>query len=188
MLSHIVKHLDLMPREAVLDEIKRAILATPPSDLPRRLHAVLDHYTELKRHEGVAFKNAVCNFVLWLGRMDGRASTPPPVEPTFKDPLMLIKFLPHKWFAIKIAQQDRTLKVTAYAISNAQSTLGVVNDKDSTHALLRQAQLKKLEIEVLIPHEGAYWRLVWVAESGTASIYNSTVGGYVVKPLKELLK
>jgi len=181
MLEEIVKHVELMSKEAVLEQIKKELIdAVVVSALPKRWPQVQQRLKDLERfQEGRPFQFHTVNFILWLNGVGGNVATVVPRAQTFTDPDNLIKYLPYSKYIVKLA--GKTIKIFPQHGTDRPIS------PDMAQAILRRAPAKEYVREVYVLHQGAMCQLMWINEDGMASIRVSR-DGYQVKPLKEILE
>jgi hypothetical protein len=181
MLEEIVKHVELMPKEAVLEQIKKELIeAVVNSAVPKKWTQVQQRLTELERFPaGRPFQFHAVNFILWLNGVGGNVGTFIPQPAVFRDSDTLIKYLPYSKYIVKLA--GKTIKIFP------QHGTDQPISPEMAQAILRQASGKEYVKEIYVLHEGEMCQLMWVNEDGMASIKISR-DGYQVKPLKEILE
>lgn len=184
MLEAIVKHVEMMPKDAVLDQIKRELIeATVGEGLPKRWATIEPRLKELDRcPEGRKFQFEVVNFILWINGMGGPGSThvKVPQAKTYTDPASFFRFLPYAKYTFKLA--DKALRIFPFDPRNGGQSLTAA----TAEALVRQTPDKEYRKEFYIDYENNHCQLMWINEDGLASVKTGR-DGYEVKPLKEIL-
>lgn len=179
MLEEIVKHVELMSKEAVVEQIRKELIEKVLSgSLPKRWPVIEEKLQALSRQpEGRAFQFHAVNFVLWINGMPSAAVHVPQPQ-TFTDPATLIKYLPYQKFVMRMG--DKLLQIFPGGTGEPGQPL----TRELAEAILRKVDDKEYRKEIFLT-QGR--RLMWVNEDGLASVRVST-SGYQVKSLKEFLE
>jgi hypothetical protein len=180
MLEEMIQHCQLMSREGVETEIKRALVDALVSGtkLPRRQEAIAERLDILKRSSNDRFPFAVTDFVMWLNG-ERATFTPAPAPPTFKDPVIIMNYLPYDTYKLNINHTTLELQPS----DSRNGTSGLVTKEDAKALLLK---LKNdFDYALFLKHDGIFCKIMWMREDGLTSVYFKS--GYLVRPLKELL-
>lgn len=185
MLEAIVKHVEMMPKDAVVEQIRRELIeAVLDKTMPKRWSSIEPRLKDLERcPEGRKFQFEVVNFILWINGMSGPGSTHVKVpEPKhYINPASFFHFLPYTRYTFKLA--DKALKIFPFDPRTGGQSITAA----TAEALVRQTPDKEYRKEFYINYENNHCQLMWINEDGLASVKSSR-DGYEVKPLKSILE
>lgn len=179
MLEEIIKHVEMMPKDAIMAQIRRELIeAVVAKALPKQWRVIDERLKDLElKAEGRTFIFHVTNFVLWINGVNGNVEIPR--AKVFQDTAVMIKFLPYRKYRM-------VLKGQLIQIFPATNEPGSVT-ADMAEAILRRASDKEFRKELYLKYEGADCKVMWINEDGLCSVMTTPPSGFQVKPLKELL-
>ncbi len=162
-ISHLIPHLSLAPREAMLDECRRVVLRAVAMDVipisSRLIDSLLDHIDRVSATQTpTEFQSAVTNFAMWL---EDHPWSPRPDEPIYKDAWSLVERLSFlgRW----------KMTLTPYIIDVFPSDNGEgrePHEMSKTLLGLYQIMGNKIPVMKVLIHVGQYQgQVMWMTDT-----------------------
>lgn len=179
MLEEIVKHVEMMPKDAVMAQIRRELIeAVVSKALPKQWRVIEARLQDLEQKpEGRTFIFHVTNFVLWINGVGGNLEVPR--AKVFQDTAVMIKYLPYRKY--RLVMKDGTIQLFPATTEPNAITC------DMAEAILRRTNDKEFRKELYLKYNGDACKVMWINEDGLCSVMTTPPSGFQVKPLKELL-
>lgn len=177
MLETLIPQANVMKKEIILERIKEELKVMLASgQYPRRWDAIVDHFKTLERTpEGRHFTFSVIDFVLWLNGERATYTVPPP--PKLLEVSAILRALPYAEYQVQL--RERTMTATPAGFGQG---VRIPAKKIADFSIADE----KNEVKLHLIYEGKPRRISWVNEDGLCSMQHEV--GYLVRPLKELLK